>query len=60
MKNQTFSLSEEAKEAQREYKKRWRAKNPDKVRESNRKYWERKAQKQVKKEEIGNYANADD
>ena len=38
------ALSNEAKEARREYAKKWRAQNRDKVRENNRKYWERKAQ----------------
>lgn len=42
-----MSLSEEAKKAKREYLRKWRKKNPDKVREhnqrSNKKYWERKA-----------------
>ena len=37
-------LSPEAKELRRLYAKAWRAKNPDKVRENNRRYWERKAQ----------------
>lgn len=37
-------LSNQAKEAQRAYLREWRRKNPEKVRESNRRYWERKAQ----------------
>lgn len=36
-------LSNLAKEAQRAYLREWRRKNPEKVRESNRRYWERKA-----------------
>ena len=40
-------LSEEARAIQREYKRdymrKWRAKNKEKVAENNRKYWERKA-----------------
>ena len=43
------ALSNEAKEARREYAKKWRAQNRDKVRESNRRYWERKAQ-QIQKD----------
>jgi len=35
--------SEEAREAQREYYRKWRAQNKEKVREKNRKYWEKKA-----------------
>lgn len=40
----TTKLSPEAKEARRKYHKEWAAKNPDKVKEINRRYWERKAQ----------------
>ena len=35
-------LSEAAKQAQREYYKKWRDANKDKIRENNRRYWERK------------------
>lgn len=45
-----FALSEAAKRAQREYKKKWRAANPDKVKESNRRYWERRARLQAEME----------
>lgn len=38
-------MDEKAKAAQRAYMKEWRKKNPDKVRESNRRYWMRRAQK---------------
>ena len=34
-----------AKELQREYYRNWRKRNPDKVREKNRRYLERKAEK---------------
>lgn len=30
------------KEARREYQRQWRRNNPDKVREHNRRYWEKK------------------
>lgn len=36
-------MTEEAKEARREYHRRYRAAHPEKVREQNRKYWERRA-----------------
>lgn len=36
-------FSDAAKMAQREYARQWRRKNPDKVRENNRRYWEKKA-----------------
>ena len=38
-------ISEKAREAQRAYLREWRRKNPDKVKEQNRRYWERKAAK---------------
>lgn len=50
MAEDRFTLSEAAKKVQREYKRRWRAANPDKVRESNRRYWERRAQLQAEME----------
>ncbi|MDR1753415.1 MAG: phosphatase [Eubacterium sp.] len=34
-------LSEEAIEKRREYKRRWNAQNPEKVKEHTRRYWER-------------------
>ena len=37
------TISEAAREAQRAYYREWRKKNPDKVREKNRRYWEKKA-----------------
>lgn len=36
---------EERRAAIRKYHKEWRAKNKDKVRESNRRYWEKRAAK---------------
>ncbi len=36
-----------AKEAQREYARAWRAKNPDKVRRHNQTYWEKQALKKM-------------
>ena len=36
------SLSEEAAEKRREYKRRWNAKNRDKIKEHVRRYWEKK------------------
>lgn len=40
------TMSKKARAAKNEYYKRWRAKNPDKVRASNQRYWERKAREQ--------------
>lgn len=38
---------EKARAAQRAYAKEWRAKNPDKVREKNLRYWARRAEREV-------------
>lgn len=38
------NLDAAAIQARREYQRQWRAKNPDKVRATNRRYWEKKAQ----------------
>ncbi len=46
-------ISEAGKQARRDYYRRWRAANKDKVREANRRYWQRRGQiqEQKKKEE---------
>lgn len=46
-------LDEAAKNERREYYRKWRAANKDKVRQHNRKYWEKRAMKksQEQKEE---------
>ena len=46
-------LSEEAREKQREYLREWRKRNKDKVRSYNAGYWERKADKENEKLEVG-------
>lgn len=38
------NLSDAAKRARADYAKEWRKKNPEKQREINRRYWEKKAQ----------------
>lgn len=45
-------ISDAAKELRKAYYKEWRKKNPEKVREKNRRYWERKAlkEREVKKD----------
>lgn len=43
-------LEERAKEERREYFRQWRAKNRDKVRENNRRYWEKRAAKKATEE----------
>ena len=44
-------LSPQAIAARREYQRRWRKKNPDKVREKNARYWEKRT---AKREEAPN------
>lgn len=38
-------LSEAAKKARAEYQRRWREKNPEKVRRNREAYWERQARR---------------
>lgn len=45
------TLEERAAEERREYFRQWRAKNKDKVRENNRRYWERRAEKKAQAEQ---------
>jgi hypothetical protein len=40
----------EIRRANREYKKEWRKKNPDKVKASNERYWLKKAKELMEKE----------
>lgn len=47
----TATLQERAAEERREYFRQWRAKNKDKVRENNRRYWERRAAKKAQAEQ---------
>lgn len=43
-------MTDAAREAQRTYMREWRKKNPERVREKNQRYWERKA-KQMQENE---------
>lgn len=45
-----MTIEERAREERREYYRKWRAKNPDKVREHNRRYWEKRAALRAEKE----------
>mgnify|MGYP004662475823 FL=1 len=45
-----MTTNEKAKEMRREYLNNWRAKNKDKVREANKRYWQRKAAKRLQEE----------
>ena len=42
-------LSDDARAARNEYKRLWRARNKDKVRASNERYWEKKAKEGAQK-----------
>lgn len=48
--NKRPELSPEAKEARRKYHREWVAKNREKVNETMRRYWERKAREAAGKE----------
>lgn len=43
-------INEAAKLARRDYYRRWRAANKDKVREANRRYWQRQGQIRLEKQ----------
>ena len=45
-----MTIEEMAKQERREYYRQWRAKNKDKVREINRRYWEKRAAKRQEQE----------
>lgn len=47
-------LSEAARQARNAAQRAWRAKNKDKVREANRRYWEKKARTRKEEKENGN------
>lgn len=47
-------MDEKAREAQREYLREWRKRNPDRVREANRKYWQKRAAKLAAEKEADN------
>lgn len=45
------TMSERAKASRAEYYRKWRAMNPEKVKEKNRRYWERRAAKNAAEKE---------
>ena len=49
-----------AREARNAYQRAWRAKNPDRVREINNRYWAKKAQELQKGDGTDGAENADD
>lgn len=42
------ALSDRARAARAMYARKWRKKNPDKVRAANKRYWEKKAAKDLR------------
>ena len=51
--NSLAKMSDEAVQARREYAKRWREANPDKVKAAQKRYWEKKAKElQQEKENV--------
>lgn len=42
-----MSIEEQAREKQQAYYRQWRAKNKDRIKESNRRYWERRTAKKA-------------
>lgn len=38
-----MEMTDQAREARREYMKQWRARNPDKTKEYARRFWDKKA-----------------
>ena len=49
-----MTIEEKAKELRNRYHREWRAKNPEKVRARNKRYWEKKAAKALQEEQATN------
>ena len=47
-------IDNKIRELKRQYKKAWRAKNREHIREYEKKYWEKKAKEALEKEAAGN------
>ena len=53
-------MSDEAVQARREYARKWREANPDKVKAAQKRYWEKKAKElQQEKENVKKANNAE-
>ncbi|MEA4814452.1 MAG: hypothetical protein VB112_06065 [Oscillospiraceae bacterium] len=46
-------MTDEARKAMRDYKKAWRQRNPEKVRATNERYWEKRAAKSLEAKKGG-------
>lgn len=55
-----MTLTQEALEARRAYKREWNRKNKDKLREYNERYWQKKAEQAAEKEEQTKALNLED
>lgn len=44
----SIDVKEKAKQMRREYARKWRAANPDKVKAANERYWLKQAEKAIK------------
>lgn len=51
-------MSEDARNARNAYYRAWRAKNPEKVRSSNERYWRKKAADLARRKEAEAHENA--
>lgn len=47
------SMTEAARAAKREYQRKWRQENPDKVRAATERYWQRRAEREAAAAEVG-------
>ena len=54
MEEMKTELSEQAKAARREYQRKWRAKNKDKIKAQNKRYWERQGKELSSESEAAN------
>lgn len=52
-------MNDAASKAKREYMRKWRAENKDRIKAHQQKYWERKAAEQAEKEDGKNGGYAD-
>lgn len=50
-------MTEEAKAARREYKRRWAQQNPEKIRAQQERYWNKKAAQAAQEQEQTNKEN---
>ena len=52
-------LDEKAKEARREYYRQYRKRNPQKIKETNARYWQKRAAKMEQSREAGAHEQAE-